>query len=114
MTRTVYDDIGKLQAEILETEMPPLRMSQVLVELTALYATLIAELRESEFAFKAVLLECYRAEKAASRAKIQAENTDAYRRFRFAKDTEKVVVELIRSLKVAMRTTQEEMRMTPR
>lgn len=113
MTQTVYTDIAKLQAEILETvEMPPLRTSAVLVELTALYATLITELRESEFAYKAVLLTCLDSEEAANRAKIRAENSEAYRRMRLAKDTEKVVVELIRSLKVSLRTMQEEMRMT--
>jgi hypothetical protein len=110
---TVRDMVKKLQIEILQTaDMPPHRASEVLVELTALYANVIEELRESELAYNGVLLTHLDAEEAASRAKIRAQTTEAYRRMRVAKDTEKVVVELIRSLKTVLKTKQEEMRLS--
>lgn len=110
---TIRDMVRKLQIEIRETaDMPPHRASEILVELTALYANVIDEVRESEFAYNAVLLSHLDGEEAANRAKIRAQNTDAYRRMRLAKDTDKTVVELIRSLKTVVRARQEEMRLS--
>ena len=108
---TIRDMLRKLQIESKDLELPPHRMADMLVQLTSLYANVIEEVRESEFAYKAVLLSQLDSEEAASRAKIRAENTEAYRRNRIAKDTEKVTLELIRSLKVALRTKHEDMRL---
>jgi hypothetical protein len=108
---TIRDMLRKLQIEAKDLELPPHRMADMLVTLTSLYANVIDEVRESEFAYKAVLLAQLDSEEAASRAKIRAENTEAYRRMRTARDTEKVTLELIRSLKVALRTKHEELRL---
>jgi hypothetical protein len=108
---TIRDMLRKLQIEAKDVDLPPHRMADMLVQLTSLYASIIDEQRESEFAYKAVLLSQLDTEEAASRAKIRAENTESYRRMRIAKDTEKVTLELIRSLKVALRTKQDELRL---
>jgi hypothetical protein len=109
---TIVEMVRKLRIEAFETpDLPPHRASEMLVELTALYANVTEEVRESEFAYNAVLLGQLDSEEAASRAKIRAQNTDAYKRLRVAKDTDKVVVELIRSIKIVLRTKQEEMRL---
>jgi hypothetical protein len=108
---TIRDMLRKLQIEAKDLDLPPHRMADMLVQLTSLYANVIEEVRESEFAYKAVLFGQLDTEEAASRAKIRAENTDAYRRMRTAKDTERVTLELIRSLKVALRTKHEELRL---
>jgi hypothetical protein len=51
----LLDDIAKLQAEVLETaDLAPVRASQILVELTALYFTVTTELRESEFVYNQI------------------------------------------------------------
>lgn len=104
--------LRRLQIEAKDVDLPPHRMADLLVQLTALYSNIIEEVRESEFAYKAVLLTQLDSEEAASRAKIRAENSESYRRMRTAKDTEKVTLELIRSLKVALRTKQEEARLS--
>ncbi len=110
----LLDKLRTLQIEAKDLDLAPHRMADMLVQLTALYSYIIEEVRESSFAYKAVLLTQLDSEEAASRAKIRAENTEAYRRWKIASDTEKVTLELIRSLKVALRTKQEDMRMTPR
>ena len=108
---TIRDMVRKLQMEVSAGDLAPHRASEILVELTALYANVTEEVRESEFAYKAVLLTHLDSEEAASRAKIRAQNTEAYRRMRVAKDTDKVTIELIRSLKVFMRGAEAEMRL---
>jgi len=107
---TIRDMLRKLQIEAKDLDLAPHRMADMLVQLTALYASVIEEGRESEFAYKAVLLSQLDSEEAASRAKIRAENSEAYRRMRIAKDCEKVTIELIRSLKMALRTKEAELR----
>jgi hypothetical protein len=109
---TIRDMLRKLQIEAKDLDLAPQRMADMLVQLTALYASIIEEKRESEFAFKAVLLTELQREQAASRAKIIAENTESYRRMRVASDTEKVCLELMRSLKICLRAKTEDMRMT--
>lgn len=105
---TIRDMLRRLQIEAKDVDLPPHRMADMLVQLTSLYANVIDEERESEFAYKAVLLSQLDTEEAASRAKIRAENTDAYRRMRTARDCEKVTIEMIRSLKIALRSKQQE------
>jgi hypothetical protein len=108
---TIRELLRRLLVDSKDLNLPPHQMADMLVQATSLYASVVEEVRESEFAYKAVLLSQLDSEEAASRAKIRAENTEAYRRNRTARDTEKICLELIRSLKVALRTKQEEMRM---
>ena len=111
MQTTIREMLRRLLVDAKDLDLPPHQMADMLVQATSIYASVVEEVRESEFAYKAVLLSQLDSEEAASRAKIRAENTEAYRRMRTAKDSEKVAIELIRSLKVALRTKQEEMRM---
>ena len=109
---TIREMLRRLLVDAKDLDLPPHQMADMLVQTTSLYASIIEEVRESEFAYKAVLLTNLDTEEAASRAKIRAENTEAYRRMRTARDSEKVALELIRSLKVALRTKVEDQRMT--
>lgn len=105
--------VRRLQVEASNAaELTPIRAAEIGVALTALYANVRDELRESEFAYKAVLLSHLESEEAANRAKIRAENSDAYRRWRTAKDAEATVIETIRTLKNYTRTAAEEMRLS--
>jgi hypothetical protein len=51
-------------------------------------------------------------DEAANRARIRAEVTPEYQRARAAKDTEKLVLELIRSCKKYLSSLDEEMRLS--
>jgi hypothetical protein len=109
---TIRDMLRRLQLRAKDADLPPHEMADMLVQLTSLYSSITDEVRESEFAYKAVLLGLLDSEEAANRAKIRAENTEAYRRMRTARDCEKVTLELIRSLKVSLRTRTEDLRMS--
>ena len=110
--QTIREMLRRLVVDAKDLDLPPHQMADMLVQATALYASIIEEVRESEFAYKAVLLTQLDSEEAASRAKIRAENTEAYRRHRTARDAEKTALELIRSLKTCLRTKAEDQRMT--
>jgi len=108
---TIREMLRRLLIDAKDLDLPPHQMADMLVQATSIYASVVEEVRESEFAYKAVLLSQLDSEEAANRAKIRAENTEAYRRNRTAKDSEKICIELIRSLKVALRTKHEDMRL---
>ena len=101
-----------MQQEILHTELTPTRAAEIDTKLTALLGNVMVECREADAAFNAVLLAHLDSEEAASRAKIRAATTPEYARLREAKDTEKLCVELIRSLRHYQRTARTEMELT--
>ena len=111
---TIYAAIAKLQAEVLETaDLSPVRASQILVELTALYFTVVTLVRETEFVYNVVEAAHILAEDGvANRGKAKAKLTEEYKAHRMAKDYEKTTVESIRSLKKYMTTQAEELRLS--
>ena len=82
--------------------------------LTALLGNVTDEVRNAEHEYKLVLLGCLQGDEAANRARIRAEVTPQFQRSREAKDTADLVVEMIRSCKVYLKSLDEEMRFTPR
>jgi hypothetical protein len=110
----LLDDIAKLQAEVLETaDLAPVRASQILVELTALYFTVTTELRESEFVYNQIEAAHTRSEDGiVNRGKAKAKLTEEYKAWRTWRDTERTMLELIRSLKKYMTVMSEEMRLS--
>jgi hypothetical protein len=106
---TVRGWVHEMQQEILQTELTPTRAAEIDTKLTALLGNVMSECRQADAAFNVVLLSFYESEEAASRAKIRAETTPEYARKREAKDTEKLCVELIRSLRQYQRTSRTEM-----
>lgn len=106
----IRDAFNRILEKSKDADLPPHVMADLLVKLTSLYASLSTEVQESSFAYKAVLFSLLDSEEAASRAKIRAENSEAYRRMVGAQTLEKVCLELIRSMKVALRTKGEERR----
>jgi hypothetical protein len=108
---TVRSLIREIQVDIRDTDLQPNQAADYLAKLTALYGNVLDEVRESEMAYNAVLMAAFSGEEAANRAKIRAQASPEYGRFREAKDTEKLTLELIRSLKHYLRMKAEEMRL---
>lgn len=100
------------EKQIRSGDLTPGQAADLLVDLTSLLSTVLEEIRESDMAFNHVLLKHLDSEEVANRAKIRAQTTPEYARAREAKDTKDVLLELIRSLKVVLRTQTEEMRLT--
>ena len=109
---TVRDYVHLFEREIRSGDLTPGRASEMLVEATSLLSTVLTEIREADVCYAEELLHCLDVEEAASRAKIRAETSAQYLRKREARDTQTVLVELIRSLKLVLRVQTEEMRLT--
>lgn len=107
----VREQVAAFQAELID-DLPPARAREVLVKLTALYGYCLKEVREADHAYAVVLLRFLDADEAASRAKIRAETSLEYLRKREAHDTTEIVLESMRSLKVMLRSIDEEMRLS--
>ncbi len=108
---TIRDRVKDAQRECLAGELTPARAREILIELSALYGNILQEIREADHAYAVVLLRCLDAAEAASRAKIRAETSPEYLRKREAHDCRDVALEMIRSLKVMLRSLDEEMRL---
>jgi hypothetical protein len=109
---TIRERIAKIQQSLRDGSVTPSLARESLVQLTALYGNVMDEARDADHAYKLVLLECLQSDEAANRARIRAEVTPEYQRARAAKDTEKLVLELIRSCKKYLSSLDEEMRLS--
>jgi hypothetical protein len=108
---TVRDMVRAIRTEVRDSDLLPARAADLLTRLTALYGNVLDEIREADMDYNGVLLAALNGDEAANRAKIRAQVTPQYARMREAKDTEKVTLELIRSLKQFLRSKAEEMRL---
>lgn len=108
---SVRELIETYRRELRDEDVPPLRGAELLQKLTALLGNVLEEIRTSEAAFNLVLLAFLDSDEAANRAQIRAKTTTEYARAREAQDTQKLLMELIRSLKIILRVQQDEMKM---
>ena len=113
MAFTVRGLIRDIQREVLESaSLEPIRAAELETKLSALLGNVLEELRESELHYKRELLRCLKAHDTANRARIEADTSTEYARFREAKDAKDLTVELIRSLRQYLRNAAEEARLT--
>lgn len=108
---TLYERIEGIQAQLADGALTPDLARESLVKLTALLGNVNDELRRADHDYKLILLGCMKGQKAASRARIEAETTPQYDEARKWFDTSKLVIENIRSLKQYMRSLDEEARL---
>jgi hypothetical protein len=108
---TLYERIQAIQGKLADGALTPDLARESLVKLTALLGNVTVEQRHADHEYKLVLLGCMKGQKAATRARIEAETTPQYQRAREASDTAKLVIENIRSLKQYMRSLDEEARL---
>lgn len=108
---TVREMVSEVQRELLAGNVTPERGAALDNRLSALLGNCLEEIRDADAEFNLVLLGCLKAEKAANRAKVLAETMPQYARRREARDTETLILEMIRSLRHHGRIAQEEMRL---
>lgn len=106
---SIRERIKEIQKNLRDGALTPDMARESLVQLTALYGNVIEEARESDIAFKKVLLAALQRAETANRAKIEAECSPEYARAREAKDYERFTLEQIRSLKKYMSSLDNEM-----
>lgn len=107
----IHEQIAAIQKDLSEGALTPDMARENLVRLTALYGNVIEDARVSDIAYKKVLRDALYANEKANRAKIEAECSPEYARAREARDYERFVLELIRSLKKYMSSLDEELRL---
>ena len=108
---TVRELVREMQAEIGRGSLEPMRACDLLLRLTALVGNCNEQIRMADLAYTHVLLGYLDTKKAASRAKIRAETSQAYQEKREARDTKELAEELCRSLKYLIKSASEEMRL---
>jgi len=108
---TIREPVRAIQVELRDGDVTPQTARESLVTLTALMGNIGDEVRESELAYKQVLLTALQSEAKANRARMVAEVSPEYRRHREAKDTQNQVQELIRTCRAYLRSLDEEMRL---
>lgn len=113
MSESVRDRVTAIQRYLRDEpdDITPGQYREMAVELSALLGNVNAEVLEAEMDYNAVLLQCYSEEKTSNRAKLKAETTPEYRRFRTAKDVQKLVTTMRSTLNTVLRSLQEEMRL---
>ena len=107
---TIRERVTNIQNEILAGNLTPARVSEMMVELSAIFGNINDEIRDRDVLYNKILLTYYESEETANRAKIKAETSPEYIAKRVARDTKELTVELIRSLKYFLRSAEEEFR----
>ena len=107
---TIRERVKVIQTTLREGPTPGV-VRESMITLTALLGNVTDEQRAADHEYKLVLLGCLQGDEAANRARIRAEVTPQYQRSREAKDTADLVVEMVRSCKVYLRSLDEEMRL---
>lgn len=108
---TVREMVAEAQKEMLD-DLSPARAAYLLSRMTSLMGNCSTEIREAEAVYNTVYAQALRVEGKANRAKIFAQTTQEYWRLRAAQDTFKLVEQIVMSLKVILKVTEVEMRMT--
>jgi len=87
--KSIRELIVDYRNEVLKGNLAPQRAAEILTEMSALLGNLNDEITQKDMAYNCVLLECYKSEASANRAKIVAGTTDAYKEMRDARNTKR-------------------------
>jgi len=108
MEQTIRQRINGYQAEILKGDLLPERAAIILNEISSLYGNILDRIKDTEMIYNKVLLDELNKEQKANRAKIRAEITDEYQDMKDATNTEKVAIQMIRSLSKFLKAKENE------
>jgi len=109
---TVRERVAEIQRKMRDGSPSPEDAREWLSTLTSLLGNCAEEIRYAELAYNHTLMRYLDQEQKANRARILAETSPEYLRKREARDTHELVVEMVRSLKYILRSTEEEMRLS--
>jgi hypothetical protein len=105
---SIRERIKSYQNEILSGNLNPDRLSEMLLEITALLGNIGDYITECEMTYNKVLDNFYDAEETANRAKIKADISEEFRAMKQAKTIEKVAIGVERAIKYRLRVMQSE------
>ena len=105
---SVRDLVAAMQTEMRTTSLDPERACEMLASLTSLSGNCTDEVLDAEMTYNGILLKHLDGDEAANRATIRAQTTQEYQRLQVAKNTTRLVVEMVRSLKLILRVKNDE------
>ena len=109
---TIRERVATIQNKVAKGTMFAPEATECLNTLSALYGNCLDEITKRELAYNEVLIHLLDTEKKANRAKIRAEISPEYQILKEAINTEKLVMQLIRSLNRFIDQKKEEMRVS--
>jgi hypothetical protein len=109
--KTTRQIVTEIQVECRDTEVLPLRASEMLTTLTAIMGNINDELKDADLAYNVKYLELFRIHEAANRARLFANVTSEYAKQRDAKNLQEEAKQLVITLRQVLRTHSDEMRM---
>ena len=108
---TARERIAVMEVEMAETEVSPLRASEMLMQTTAIHAGYVREATRRELVYNHVLNAHMSGGEPANRATIRAKASDEYAAWQQARDEAGICLEHVRSLKKFLEHQREEMRL---
>lgn len=108
--QTIRERVRVIERAMLQGGLNGFQVREFLSVATALLGWCGREVVEADLAFKSFLAGCRRTSESAAAAKIEAEDSEQYRRKLEAEAERDNCEEIIRSLKVMLRSLNEEAR----
>jgi hypothetical protein len=108
--QTIRDRVRVIERAMLVGGLHPSQAREFLSVATALLASCGREVVEADLAFKSFLAGCKRNGDSAAAARIEAEDSPQYRRKREAEQEQANCDEIVKSLKVMLRSLDSEMK----
>ena len=106
--KTIRDIVLDAQGRVYDKELLPEEAVEIIRTLSSVYGNVLSEIQETELKYNHILLAELDKEKTASKAKIKAEVSPEYQDFLKAKNTEKLLIKLLSSLKTFIRSKELE------
>jgi hypothetical protein len=108
---SVREMIRAEQHALRQGNLTPSLLCDMLERLTSLIGNVNDELRTAEIDYKRRLLEHRQTRESSAEARMYAEADPMYARYREAKDTKELAIEMIHSVKAVLKSTADEMRL---
>jgi hypothetical protein len=109
--QTIRDRVRVIERAMLQGGLQPAQVREFLSTATALLGWCNREVTDATLAFNTVLADARREAKTAAAARIVAESSLAYARKRVAEDEQANCEEIVRTLKVLVRSLDSEMKL---
>lgn len=107
--QTIRDMVNSIAIDLRDGDVTPGKAREHLMTLSGLLSACVLRTRQTELAYKRVLVECMKAHGAAAKGIIAAEVTEQYEAYREAKDTERLCMEMKRSCQTFLKSLDSEM-----
>jgi hypothetical protein len=109
---SIRDRIRLLQAQAITGAITPQQVRENLMLLTGLFGSVLDEHREADAAYMRVVIRYIELGDPVNKAELRASISPEYARAREAKDTERLVLEILRGCKRYLESLDTEMRLS--